>query len=261
MLDFSANVAGCSWFSKIDLRKGYYQIPMHAADIPKTAVGTPFGLYEFTRMPFGLRNAGSTFQRLMDRALSGLPFAFCYLDDIIAASSSRQQHLQHLQLLFQRLQQAGLIVNASKCLLAVRTIDFLGHRISAGGVPPLPEHMAAITTFPPPATVRQLQAFLGIINFYCRFVPGAASILLPLTSVLKGGRAGTAAVEWTAAMKAAFEQAKQAVAAATAAGPPGGLCRAPPGGRCVRRSRRSSFAAEGGVAADWRPLGFFFQKN
>jgi Reverse transcriptase (RNA-dependent DNA polymerase) len=87
MLDFSSNVASCRWFSKIDLKKGYYQIPMNAADIPKTAVATPFGLYEFTRMPFGLRNAGSTFQRRMDRVLNGMPFSFCYLDDIIAAST------------------------------------------------------------------------------------------------------------------------------------------------------------------------------
>jgi hypothetical protein len=88
MLDFSSNVGGCSWFTKIDLKKCYYQILMHAEDIPKTTVAT-FGLYEFTRMPFGLRNAGSTFQRLMDRVLNGLPFAFCYLDDIIVASPSR----------------------------------------------------------------------------------------------------------------------------------------------------------------------------
>jgi Reverse transcriptase (RNA-dependent DNA polymerase) len=79
MLDFSANVAGCSWFSKIDLRKGYYQIPMHAVDIPKRAVATPFRLYKFTHMPFGLRNAVSTFQQLMDRVLNGLPFSFCFL--------------------------------------------------------------------------------------------------------------------------------------------------------------------------------------
>jgi Reverse transcriptase (RNA-dependent DNA polymerase) len=119
MLDFSANVAGCSWFSKIDLRKGYYQIPMHAGDIPKTTVATPFGLYEFTRMPFDLRNAGSTFQRLLDRVLNGLPFSFCYLDDIIAASKTREQHMQQLRQLFEKLNSAGLVVNAEKCMLAV----------------------------------------------------------------------------------------------------------------------------------------------
>jgi hypothetical protein len=174
-------MGGCSWFTKIDLKKGYYQIPMHAEDIPKTAVATPFELYEFTRIPFGLRNAGSTFQRLMDRVLNGLTFAFCYLDDIIVASPSREQHVLHLRQVFSRLHAAGLVANAAKCTVAVWAIDFLGHRITDGGVKPLPEHVATIDNFPPPATVKQLQAFLGIINFYHRFVPAAASVLLPLT--------------------------------------------------------------------------------
>ncbi len=103
MLDFSSGVAGCSVFNKIDLRKGYHQIPMHPADVPKTAVTTPFGLYEFLRLPFGLKNAGSTFQCLMDRVLRGLPWCFWYLDDIITASGSWSDHFSHLQQLFDRL--------------------------------------------------------------------------------------------------------------------------------------------------------------
>jgi hypothetical protein len=93
MLDFSARVTGCKVFSKIDLRKGYYQIPMHPADIRKTAICTPFRLFEFRRMPFGLRNAGNTFQRMMDRILAGLSFVFCYLGDIIITSRDEQEHL------------------------------------------------------------------------------------------------------------------------------------------------------------------------
>jgi len=90
MLDFSARVAGCKVFSKIDLRKGYYQIPMHPAVIRKTAICTAFGLFEFRRMPVGLRYAGNTFQRMMDRILAGLSFVFCYLDDISIASKDEQ---------------------------------------------------------------------------------------------------------------------------------------------------------------------------
>jgi Reverse transcriptase (RNA-dependent DNA polymerase) len=111
MLDFAAKMSGCTVFSKIDLQKGYHQIPMHEADIPKTAITTQFGLYEFLRMPFGLRNAGCTFQRLMDRALSGLPGCFWFLDDIITASPDMQQHKLDLQGLFQRLQDNGLVIN------------------------------------------------------------------------------------------------------------------------------------------------------
>jgi hypothetical protein len=110
MANFAKRLEGCVIFSKVDLRKGYHQIRMHAADIPKTAIITPFGLWEFLRMTFGLRNAGSTFQRYMDRVLSGLDFIFVYLDDVIIASHSEEEHLQHLGILFQRLSDASLVM-------------------------------------------------------------------------------------------------------------------------------------------------------
>jgi hypothetical protein len=128
MLDFSTRVAGCVVFSKIDLRKGYHQIPMRGADVAKTAVTTPFGLFEFLRLPFGLRNAGSTYQRLMDRVLSGLPWCFWYLDDIIAASSSQEDHRLHLRQLFERLRQFGLVINAEKCQFGVLKWSFWAMR-------------------------------------------------------------------------------------------------------------------------------------
>jgi hypothetical protein len=105
--DLSSRLHGCSIFSKLDLRKGYYQIPVQEGDIHKTAVITPFGLWEFLRMPFGLRNAGQSFQSFMDEVLSGLDFAFCYLDDILIGSSSTEEHMQHLHLVLQRLQEYG----------------------------------------------------------------------------------------------------------------------------------------------------------
>jgi transposase InsO family protein len=260
MLDFSASVAGCTYFSKIDLRKGYYQIPMNKADIPKTAVATPFGLYEFTRMPFGLRNAGSTFQRLMDRVLSGLPFCFWYLDDIIVASIGREPHLLHLEQLFERLDAAGLVVNPDKCTLAVKEIEFLGHKVTAAGVQPLPDHVRAVEEYPPPTTIKELQAFLGIINFYRRFVPGAARILLPLTECLRGGKAGKDQIQWSAAMTEAFAAAKKAIAAAT-------LLAHPVAGAQLALAVDASDLHVGAVlqqrkaaTAAWQPLGFFSKK-
>merc|ERR1711860_476694 len=112
--DFTNNMAGSHVFSTLDLVKGYYQVEMFPDDIPKTAIIPPFGLFEFVRMPFGLRNAGSTFQRLMDRVLVGLPFIFVYLDDVLIASPDHASHRQHLREVFGRLRENGLTINPKK---------------------------------------------------------------------------------------------------------------------------------------------------
>jgi hypothetical protein len=122
MQDLSARLHGRAIFSKLDLRKGYYQIPMRPEDVAKTAVITPFGLWEFLWMPFGLKNAGLTFQRLMDRLGADLDFVFIYLDDILVASPDVETHKQHLHTVLQRLRQFGLVLNLEKCELG------LGHR-------------------------------------------------------------------------------------------------------------------------------------
>ncbi len=113
--DLSTRLHGCVVFSKLDLRKGYYQIPVREDDIHKTAVTTPFGPWEFCRMPFGLRNAGQSFQRFMDQVMSSLNFAFVYLDDILVGSRSPEEHLLHLRQVLQRLRQYGLVLNLEKC--------------------------------------------------------------------------------------------------------------------------------------------------
>jgi hypothetical protein len=215
MLDFSARVAGCNVFSKIDLRKGYYQIPVHPADIRKTAICTPFGLFEFRRMPFGLRNAGNTFQRMMDRILAGLSFVFCYLDDIIIASRDEQEYLEHLREVFSRLREAGLVINAEKCVSAATAVEFLGHKVSAAGVEPLRSHVQAVLAHPEPTNISELQAFLGTVNFYRHFLPAAARALKPLIDLLVGGPKGTDLVNLAEPQRAAFVVAKNALAAAT----------------------------------------------
>ncbi len=154
--DLSARLHGCSIFSKLDLRKGYYQIPAQEGDIHKMVVITPFGLWEFLRMPFGLRNAGQSFQRFMVEVLAGLDFAFCYLDDILISSTSPEEHLRHLHLVLQRLQQYGLVLNVEKCELAWQEIDFLGHHITGEGALPILKHMQAIQEFPAPRDKKQL---------------------------------------------------------------------------------------------------------
>ncbi len=144
MIDFSERIAVCRIFSKVNLRKGYHQILMHPADIPKTAIMTPFGLFEFLRMTFGLRNAGNTFQWRMGRILAGLDFVFIYLDNVIIGSRSSEEHLQHLLVLFQRLQAVGLVINQEKCVFGVEEVEFLGHHVNATWVVPIASRLAAI---------------------------------------------------------------------------------------------------------------------
>jgi hypothetical protein len=211
MMDFSAKISGCKFFTKIDLRKGYHQIEMNEDDIPKTAITTPFGLFEYTRMTFGLRNAGNTFQRLMDRVLGEVEPAFAYLDDVLISSPDAHQHELDVRQTLRALQAAGLVINADKCVFGATELDFLGHHITAEGITPLSSSIAAIRDYPRPSTTKQLQGFLGVVNFYRKFVPAAARTLKPLTDALRGKPRPSAAVEWSEERVAAFQAAKDAL--------------------------------------------------
>ena len=110
----------------------------------KTAIITPFGLWEFIRMPFGLRNAGQSFQRFMDEVLDGLDFCFVYLDDVLIGSKSPEEHVLHLREVLSRLAEHGIVLTGKKCVLGVPEVQFLGHMVSARGIITLPEKVAAI---------------------------------------------------------------------------------------------------------------------
>ncbi len=215
MMDFAAKAAGCTVFSKIDLKKGYHQIPVNPADVPKTAITTPFGLFEYKRLPFGLRNAGASFQRHMDNAIAGVEAAFAFVDDVLVCSMDHAAHHLHLRQLFEAFRQHSLVIHLEKCVFGASTIDFLGHRMSAAGVQPLPSHVAAVQDFPRPETVKELQAFLGMVNFYRRFLPAVARTLKPLTDSLRGGLHANDPVQWSPECAEAFPASKQALLQAT----------------------------------------------
>ena len=170
-----------SVFSTLDMLSGFYQIPMDPPDRDKTALITKQGLYRFTRMPFGLKNAPATYQRVMETVLAGLPFAKCYVDDILIYSPDMETHLQHLDIVFSRLHDVNMKIKAKKCSFALTEVKYLGHMITQRGVKPDPENVEAIRKMKQPTTVTQVQAFLGTTGFYRRFIKGYAEIARPLT--------------------------------------------------------------------------------
>lgn len=256
--DFNHNLAGCSVFSTVDLVKAYNQIPVHEDDICKTALSTPFGLYEFPFMAFGLRNAGQTFQRFVDEVTRGLDFVYAYLDDFLVYSKDRITHEYHLRQLFTRLKEYGMSINPSKCIFGVEEVNFLGYNISAHGTKPLSVRIEAVKSFPAPKNVKELRRFLGMINFYRRFLPNAAKLQAPLHSLLNGSVKGNHPVDLQGETLAAFEACKSSLAEAA-------LLAHPDCDAQLALVTDASDTAMGAViqqkkGTQWQPLAFFSRK-
>lgn len=216
LTDFTNHLRGCTFFSKIDLHKAYHQIPVAEADIPKTAIITPFGLFEFMFMTFGLCNAAQTFQRLMHHVLRGCTFAFVYLDDICIASTSEIEHRNHLQEIFKRLQHHNLRLNVAKCEFGKKELNFLGHLVSSEGIKPLPNRVEVIKNFPKPMIAKDLKKFLATINFYRKFIPHAIEYQSKLIAMIDGNKKNDKTpLMWNEEREKAFQYTKNQLAEAT----------------------------------------------
>ena len=198
---------GAKWFSTLDLKSGYWQVPISEQDKEKTSFRTSSGqLFEFNQVPFGLCNAPATFSRLMDRVLAGLHWETClfYLDDIIVFSSTWEEHLARLREVFERLRHAKLRLGAAKCTFAAKEVSYLGHRVTEEGLLPDPSLLAAIRDISPLKTATEVRSFLGLAGYYRRYVKGFAAIAAPLHALTRKD----AVFHWSEDCQNAFDQLK-----------------------------------------------------
>ena len=198
---------GAKWFSTLDLKSGYWQVPISEQDKEKTAFRTSSRqLFEFNQVPFGLCNAPATYSRLMDQVLASLLWETClfYLDGIIVFSSTWEEHLARLREVFERLRHAKLKLGAAKCTFAAKEVSYLGHRVTEEGLLPDPSLLAAIRDIPPTKTATEVRSFLGLAGYYRQYIKGFAAIAAPLHTLTRKD----AVFHWSEDCQNAFDQLK-----------------------------------------------------
>lgn len=203
--DLFATLAGGKEFTKLDLSQAYLQLPLDQASRKYVVINTHKGLYQYTRLPFGVSSAPAMFQKVMETILAGIPGVICYLDDILVTGTSREEHLKNLEQVLKALQGHGLRLKLAKCKFMQGTVEYLGHILDSKGVHTCPSKIEAITKAPKPRNVKELRSFLGLINYYRKFSPNLAMVIEPLTALLKDGHRWF----WTAKCAEAFESAKR----------------------------------------------------
>lgn len=258
--DFTYILANKTIFSKLDINRAYHCICVAPQDVEKTAITTPFGLFEFPRMTFGLRNAAQTFQRFMNNTvLQRLDlFLFNYLDDVIIVSENATQHREHLRLVFERFNNYNITINLKKCTFGQSRIEFLGHEVSVEGIRPLSEKVEAIVNFPKPETIDDLRRFLGILNFYRPHLPNLASYQCGLNKYLVNAkRNDKTRIAWSDTSENAFVQCKLGQKAVTLSLP---LPNVPLALMTDASNTCMGAVLQQKVSGSWQPLGYFSKK-
>jgi hypothetical protein len=207
--DLFQRLSGDKYLSKLDLSKGYWQIPVRSKDVEKTAFVTPDGKYEFLRMPFGMVNSGATLVRGMRKLLTDLDGADNYIDDIIIHTPTWEQHITVLRELFKRLFEASLTVRPSKCQLGETSIEFIGHPVNDGEINPIEGKLVKIEKVSRPQTKTQVRSFIGLTGYYRDYIPNYSAIASPLTDLTK--RRQPNKVVWGEAQEKAYNSLKSII--------------------------------------------------
>ena len=183
--DLMTNLAGGLRFSKLDLTQAYFQIVLDQESHKYVTINTHKGLYQYTRVPFGIASTPALFQRTMDTILQGIPNTICYLDDILVTGNSAETHLKSLTEVLQRLRQHGLKVRPSKCAFMQESVEYLGHKIDSRGVHTTTSKVDVIQETPVPRNTQPLCSFLGLLHYYGKFIPNLSRLLHPLNRLLQ----------------------------------------------------------------------------
>ena len=202
--DIFASLSSGKTFSKLDLANAYQQIPLEQQSRQLVTINTHKGLYCYNRLPFGISAAPSIFQQTMENLLQGIPNTCIYLDDVLITGDSQQSHLANLEAVLCKLQTAGLRLKRSKCNFMMPSVEYLGHQISAQGLQPTEDKVRAIKAAPVPTDGTQLRSFVGLVNFYGKFLPNLSSVLAPLYALLQKGSKW----KWGAQQEKAFAAVK-----------------------------------------------------